>query len=44
MLLGKNADYLYYEGDVFCTFANPFINPNTENLVKTFMTQKPLKV
>ena len=42
-LMGRNHGYVYYEADCFFKFANPFIDPNSENLSLAAGMQTPLK-
>ena len=43
-LLGRNHGHVYFEGDCFFMFTNPFVDPNYENPSLAIGTQKPLKV
>jgi gluconate kinase len=42
-LMGRNHGYVYYEGDAFFAFVNPYIDVHTENPSMQSMSQKPLK-
>ena len=43
-LLGKDHGYVYYEGDAFVNFVNPYIDPSIGEPSLAQMLQKPIKV
>ena len=43
-LLGKDHGYVYYEGDAFVNFVNPYIDPSIGEPSLAQMKQKPIKV
>ena len=43
-LMGRDHGYVYYEGDAFFSFVNPYIDVHAENPTMATMKQKPLKV
>merc|ERR1712123_54606 len=42
-LLGRNHGYVYYEGDCFGNFVNPYIPLNADDPTMALVHQKPLK-
>ena len=42
-LMGRHHGYIFYEGDAFFGFVNPYIDVHAENPSMQQMTQKPLK-